>query len=83
VKLVELRTEHDWSQINWGDRPELMDTSPVLESCLDQDSTLARRVRALRSEQYSYTQRLLGEIRGLELFCCMLHTTDDASIAPE
>jgi hypothetical protein len=74
VKLTELKTEHEWNAIDWSVRPELIDAGTVLESCLDQDASLSRRLRTLRTEQHTYTQRLLSEIRGLELFCCMLHT---------
>jgi len=63
-----------WGNIDWSVRPELADVGNVLEGCLDQEQALSRRLRTLRTEQHMYTNRLLSEIRGLEIMSLMLQT---------
>merc|ERR1719473_855914 len=74
TKMMSLHQKESWGSIKWQLRPEMHDVGPVLEGCLDQEMALSRRLRTLRTEQHMYTNRLLSEIRGLEIMSLMLQT---------
>jgi len=74
TKMMALHAKDQWSNVDWSLRPELDDVGTVLEGCLDQELALSRRLRSLRTEQHMYTNRLLSEIRGLEIMSLMLQT---------
>lgn len=72
-EAVGLRVMMDRA-VDWSLRPELGDSGNVVDGCVEQEAQLARRMRASRTEQQVYTNRLLAELRGLEVLSSLLQS---------